>query len=468
MTEIAQRLALIAAARESTSEELADTFADRQPNAHGQLAANAGEPARQMLGARAAADIAALESAYSRSASALAQRETGPAPAVISDAEVATTSGQRLSTLADAQPRLPTRAAEGASLVGLSSLGASALAQRETGTAPAVISDAEVATTSGQRLSTMADAQPLFPTRAAERASFVGLSSLGASALAQRETGTAPAVILDAEVATTSGQRLSTSADAQPLFPTRAAERVSFVGLSSLGASALAQRETGTAPAVILDAEVATTSGQRLSTLAEGLPNILVRAGDVTKVLPEPRPDARSELRPDGLAGLNSSAPGSNASAASALPAQGSLTAPLSSPAWPTQLGQQLVMLGQRGGEQRVELHLNPAELGPLTVSLKVSDQGAQAQFLSAHATVRQALEQAIPQLREALAEQGISLGQTSVGEHRQQGQGDQGAFAGQAGTTGPATGPDENDPVGTVTALNASAQEAGRVDLYA
>ena len=30
---------------------------------------------------------------------------------------------------------------------------------------------------------------------------------------------------------------------------------------------------------------------------------------------------------------------------------------------------------------------------------------------------VRQVVEQAIPQLREALAEQGISLGETSVGE---------------------------------------------------
>ncbi|MDT0500504.1 MULTISPECIES: flagellar hook-length control protein FliK [unclassified Halomonas] len=94
-----------------------------------------------------------------------------------------------------------------------------------------------------------------------------------------------------------------------------------------------------------------------------------------------------------------------------------SLSAPVNSPAWPQQLGQQLIRMSQSGGEQRVELKLHPAELGPLSISLKMGDQGAQAQFLSAHGQVRQILEQSIPQLREALAEQGIELGEATVGE---------------------------------------------------
>lgn len=103
----------------------------------------------------------------------------------------------------------------------------------------------------------------------------------------------------------------------------------------------------------------------------------------------------------------------------SASPTQNVLSAPVTSPAWPQQLGQQLVQFSQRGGEQHVQMQLNPAELGPLSISLKFSEQGAQAHFLSASAQVRQVLEQAMPQLREALAEQGISLGETSVGEQR-------------------------------------------------
>ncbi|MGM0833645.1 MAG: flagellar hook-length control protein FliK [Pseudomonadota bacterium] len=100
-------------------------------------------------------------------------------------------------------------------------------------------------------------------------------------------------------------------------------------------------------------------------------------------------------------------------------PATATLNTPLASPAWPSQLGQQLIQFAQRGGEHQVKMQLHPTELGPLSITLKVTEQGTQAHFLSSHAPVRQAIEQAIPQLREALAEQGISLGETSVGEQQ-------------------------------------------------
>jgi flagellar hook-length control protein FliK len=118
-----------------------------------------------------------------------------------------------------------------------------------------------------------------------------------------------------------------------------------------------------------------------------------------------------------------------------ALPVQqAALATPVQSQAWPGQLGQQLVQFVRLGGEQQVEMRLNPAELGPLSVTLKMTEQGAQAQFLAAHSQVRQVLEQAIPQLRETLAEQGITLGDTSVGEQRRQ---DAQTFAGQNGEQG-------------------------------
>ncbi len=151
---------------------------------------------------------------------------------------------------------------------------------------------------------------------------------------------------------------------------------------------------------------------------------------------------------------------------------QASLPAPVTSPAWPQQLGQQLVRMSQGGGEQRVELQLHPAELGPLSVTLKLGDQGAQAQFLSAHAPVRQALEQAIPQLREALAEQGIQLAETSVGEQRAGQGGGDGLPDGDARGTGLA-GHNEAEPgdAPAVAAAEPGTRELpldGRVDLYA
>jgi flagellar hook-length control protein FliK len=84
-------------------------------------------------------------------------------------------------------------------------------------------------------------------------------------------------------------------------------------------------------------------------------------------------------------------------------------------------------------GAQVAELNLNPAGLGPLKVTLSMGDNQAQAMFVSAHESVRKAVEAALPQLRASLAEQGISLGQASVGAeaHRFAGQG--GAFDQQA-----------------------------------
>ena len=200
---------------------------------------------------------------------------------------------------------------------------------------------------------------------------------------------------------------------------------------------------------------------------------------------------AAAQVTPGELASLNTEAPrggfvpeaatfaatststsnGHSASTAQpALPAHTTLSAPVQSQAWSNQLGQQLVQFARQGGEQRIEMRLNPAELGPLSVTLKTTEQGAQAQFLSAHAPVRQALEQAIPQLREALAEQGISLGEASVGEQRQQ---DAQTFAGgqsgqgQRGTTSDSD-LDLADSDTLTPATSATVALDGRVDLYA
>ncbi len=99
------------------------------------------------------------------------------------------------------------------------------------------------------------------------------------------------------------------------------------------------------------------------------------------------------------------------------------VSTPVGATHWGTELGQQMVMMSSnvRQGMQTAELRLDPPDLGPLRVSLNLSDGVASASFVSAHASVRQAIEVAIPQLQQALAQAGISLGQTSVGEQAAQ-----------------------------------------------
>lgn len=65
---------------------------------------------------------------------------------------------------------------------------------------------------------------------------------------------------------------------------------------------------------------------------------------------------------------------------------------------------------------QSAELKLNPAHLGPIEISLKLnSDQQLIAQFVSHHPAVREAIETNLPKLREIMAENGITLADTSV-----------------------------------------------------
>jgi|GEM_PF-483053 len=176
-------------------------------------------------------------------------------------------------------------------------------------------------------------------------------------------------------------------------------------------------------------------------------------------------------------------APGSTSghaagAASTPTPASATLSAPVASAQWQQGLGQQLVQLHQRGGQQ-VQLHLHPAELGPLSVQLKVDDQLAQAQFLSHNPQVRAAIEQAIPQLRAALNEAGIQLGEAMVGEQPQPGQQDASDGSGNSASGNPASGDPasgalaqgagegvDNEAMTTLTTPLGA--RAGGVDLYA
>jgi len=91
------------------------------------------------------------------------------------------------------------------------------------------------------------------------------------------------------------------------------------------------------------------------------------------------------------------------------------LTPQVGTPAWDSALGQKVVWM-VAGGQQSAALTLNPPDLGPLQVVLHVNNSHANATFVSAQPEVRQALEAAMPRLREMLGDAGIQLGQANVG----------------------------------------------------
>ena len=133
-----------------------------------------------------------------------------------------------------------------------------------------------------------------------------------------------------------------------------------------------------------------------------------------------------AQLTPEFTTQLN--APQPNATASVALqasvsnvtnlnsPIPVSINIPVTNQAWADEFSQKIVWVTSQNG-QSAELHLNPPQLGPLDVLIKVNGDQATALFTSSHAVVRDAIEQAMPKLREMLADSGIMLGNATVSD---------------------------------------------------
>lgn len=110
------------------------------------------------------------------------------------------------------------------------------------------------------------------------------------------------------------------------------------------------------------------------------------------------------------------------------------IAARVGTPAWDNQVGQKIVwMIG--GKEQSATLTLNPPDMGPMQVVLSVNNDHASVTFSAAQPEVRQALEDAMPKLREMMNESGIALGNASVNDGSAQQQAQAQADARQSGS---------------------------------
>ncbi|MEW6563037.1 MAG: flagellar hook-length control protein FliK [Pseudomonadota bacterium] len=119
--------------------------------------------------------------------------------------------------------------------------------------------------------------------------------------------------------------------------------------------------------------------------------------------------------------------------------AQLNVATPVSHPKWGDDFNQKITWLATQN-QQSAELHLNPPQLGPIDVVVKVSGDQATALFTSPHAAVREAVEQALPKLRDMLADSGITLGNATVSDQAPKDQ--QSAFAQKQAQSGSTSSP--------------------------
>jgi len=139
---------------------------------------------------------------------------------------------------------------------------------------------------------------------------------------------------------------------------------------------------------------------------------------------------------------------------------------PANQPAWAEDVGNQVRwMLGR--AESKAELVLTPPNLGKLEVSINLNGDQTTAQFIASSQAARDALERAMPQLREVLQQAGIMLGDANVSTSQQGAGGD-----GQEGRSGRGTGSAAERAEGATGAAGSGSvwlrQQQGMVDTFA
>ncbi|TAK89953.1 MAG: flagellar hook-length control protein FliK [Burkholderiaceae bacterium] len=121
---------------------------------------------------------------------------------------------------------------------------------------------------------------------------------------------------------------------------------------------------------------------------------------------------------------------------------------------------------------QSAQIDLHPAELGPIRIQLQFNNQDVSINFSAAHAGTRQALEEALPRLRELLGQSGITLSETQVGQQnltQQQPQPQQHTASQATPFSGNRTANDNESATVTVTRpLNSAQHNSGLLDTYA
>ena len=123
------------------------------------------------------------------------------------------------------------------------------------------------------------------------------------------------------------------------------------------------------------------------------------------------------------------------------------VSVPVGERGWERAFGERVVWLvGQQ--IQSAEVKLNPPHLGPVEVRLSLTGQDANVSFTVAHGATRDAIEQAIPRLRELFAEHQLQIVNVDVGQRDASSQASQGDRRGQGsspsagvGTSTSATG---------------------------
>jgi flagellar hook-length control protein FliK len=131
----------------------------------------------------------------------------------------------------------------------------------------------------------------------------------------------------------------------------------------------------------------------------------------------QPLISAIDRSRESAAAGATAFAPAPTAGTDISAPAAVAIATPVSAPDFAQELGLRLAVLA-KDGVQTAELHLNPADMGPVSVQIVMDGTQARVDFGADMAATRQAIEAGLPALASALADAGFTLAGGGVSQH--------------------------------------------------
>tara|TARA_R110001592_G_scaffold363398_2_gene687973 strand:- start:42231 stop:43493 length:1263 start_codon:yes stop_codon:yes gene_type:complete len=105
-----------------------------------------------------------------------------------------------------------------------------------------------------------------------------------------------------------------------------------------------------------------------------------------------------------------------------AMPRTESMSLPMGHESWGDELASRVSLLVKNGASE-ARLQLNPAGLGHLAIDIQTDGDKASITFHAQQGTTRDAIEQAMPRLREMFEQSGLQLTQSSVSDQSQSGQ---------------------------------------------
>lgn len=177
---------------------------------------------------------------------------------------------------------------------------------------------------------------------------------------------------------------------------------------------------------VIMEASIIPSGDALAGTLGAGLPQLLKQAASANETVPLAAAHVSALSGGMGLAMTESPL-----LARPVLSASADMNTPLGDAKWSQSLGDRVLwMIGQ--SQQSASIKITPPDMGTIDIKVSVQNDQVNVGFTAQHGAVKEALEAAIPRLREMFGENNLQLVNVDVGQ-----QGDRGARPQAEGSDG-------------------------------